>query len=321
MYADGRTAEAEQALTRALDASGPQAPQAWEMLFDLHRTQGDWRAFEALAERFAQASGRAAPAWLDEQALAWLPAALQPGGEAYLRLTGSLDARQAYLLDDIRRAASDHAAVHLDLTRVQGATGEACAALLAALRFLIDHGNAVHLTGAERVAALLRETAAAGAESRECWTLVLELYRLRGRHSHFQRAALEYALATGAAPPEWQPVLMPVIAARSPQERRDQPRYQAGPDQIQVDGTLSGASHPLLVELRELAADREYVNIVMSQLDRIDLACATAFVETLNRLARAGKTVRLIRPNSLVHALLATFTLDPRIVLVKPEPA
>jgi ABC-type transporter Mla MlaB component len=320
MYADGRAAEAEKALTRALDAGGPHAAQAWEMLFDLHRTQGDWRAFEALAERFAQETGRAAPAWLDEQALAWLPEPLQQGGQAYLRLVGSLDARQAHVVDDIRRAADDHAAVHLDLTRVQGATGEGCTALLATLRFLIEHGNGVHLTGAERVAALLRETAAAGAASCECWPLVLELYRLRGRQGHFQRAALEYALATGATPPEWQPALMPVIAAQSPQEKRDQPRYQAGPDQIQLDGTLTGASHPLLAELRQFAADRQYVNIVMDQLDRIDLACATAFVELANRLAQAGKTVRLIRPNSLVHALLATFSLDPQVVLVKPRP-
>lgn len=320
MYADGRAAEAEQALTQALDGADSQATQAWEMLFDLHRTQADWRAFEALAGCFARATGRQPPAWLDEPALAGLPVAMQQGGPAYFALQGSLDARQAPFFDDVRRASAAHPGVHLDLTRVQAATAEGCTALLSLLRVLIDQGSGVVLTGAERFATLMRETAAAGDESCECWPLVLELYRLRGRRGHFERAALEYALATGATPPEWQPVMMPVIAAQSPQERRDQPRYQAGPDQIQLDGALVGAAHPQIAELREFAADRQYVNIVMSQLDRIDLACATAFVETVNQLAQAGKTVRLIRPNSLVHALLATFALDPQVVLVKPKP-
>jgi ABC-type transporter Mla MlaB component len=242
---------------------------------------------------------------------------LQPEGEAYFMLIGSLDERQAQRLEDIRRAANDHAALHLDFTRVQSATGEGCAALLCVLRSLVEHGNGVHLTGAERLAALLRQTAAGGVESEAYWPLVLELYRLRGRRGHFQRAALEYALATGAAPPEWHPALMPVIVAQSPQERRDQPRYQAGPDQIPFDGVLTGTAHPQLAELREFAAERQYVNIAMSQLDRIDLACATAFIQTVNQLTQAGKTVRLIRPNSLVHALLATFTLDSRVVVVR----
>ena len=50
LYADGRTTDAEHTLLQALE-SDAEASQAWEMLFDLHRTRGDWRAFALLAER------------------------------------------------------------------------------------------------------------------------------------------------------------------------------------------------------------------------------------------------------------------------------
>jgi ABC-type transporter Mla MlaB component len=316
MYADGRTAEAERALTQAIEASGPQTSQAWEMLFDLYRTRGDWPAFEGLAKRFEQARGRPAPPWLDQAELGRLPPGLRHGGDACFEIAGVLDAHQATVLERARDAAARHTTLHLDLSKIQAVTGEGCDVLLCCLRWLTEHGNGLLLTGAERLAQLLRDAANGGAEGVECWLLALELYRLRGMQAEFERASLEYALAVGATPPDWQPALMPVVAPPPVQEKRDTPRYQSGPEVVRFDGTLSGANNVQIGELRQFGAQRQYVNINLAQLARMDLACATSFVDTVNSLAAAGKTVRLIRPNSLVRALLASFTLHARVALI-----
>lgn len=319
LYADGRTTDAEHTLLQALETDAD-ATQAWEMLFDLYRTRGDWRAFERLAERFARRFGRSAPSWLDEEAMRRLPPEVRAGGSAYFELAGTLDAAQTAPLDRIRVAAAAHTVLHLDLSKLQAAVPGGCSALLATLRGLIQQGNGVLLTGAERVAGLLRETAGGGGEAAECFALALELYRLRGRRTEFERAALEYALTAGGTPPEWQPVLMPVVPFQSPTEKRDEPRYQRGPDVICLSGTLAGTGDPHLADLRQFAADRRYVNIDLGELDRMDLSSATAFVETVNQQSASGKTVRLLRPSSLVRALLSSCSLDPRIVLTAPKP-
>jgi len=77
-----------------------------------------------------------------------------------------------------------------------------------------------------------------------------------------------------------------------------------------------GAADPQLAELRDLAEQRQYVNINLSQLRRLDFSCATAFANLLNEHLEAGKTIRLLRPNSLVAAFLATLSLNPEIIVV-----
>jgi ABC-type transporter Mla MlaB component len=319
LYADGRVSDAEHTLLHALE-SDADATLAWDMLFDLYRTRGEWRAFDHLARRFVSRFTRPARPWLDEEALRHLPAEVRPGGAAYFELGGMLDTAQAPLFDAIRAAASVHTVLHLDLSKLQAAVPDGCGALLATLRGLTRQGNGVLLSGAERVASLLRETASGGGEAAECFALALELYRLRGRKTEFERTALEYALAAGGTPPEWQPALMPVVAPRSPVEKREEPRYQSGPEVICLSGTLAGTADPQLADLRQFAAGRRYVNIDLRELDRMDLSGATAFVETVNEEAAGGKTVRVLRPNSLVRALLSSCSLDPRIVVPAPKP-
>jgi ABC-type transporter Mla MlaB component len=319
LYADGRSNDAEHTLLQALEGD-IEAARAWEMLFDLYRTRGDWRAYELCAEKFARRFGHSAPPWLDEDAMRHLPAEVRPGGGAYFEVSGTLDAAHGTLLERIRTAAAAHTVLHLDLSKLQAAVPDGCSALLAMLRSLTQQGNGVLLTGAERVAALLRETASGSDEAAECFALALELYRLRGRKTEFERTALEYALAAGGTPPEWQPAFMPVVAPRSPVEKRDEPRYQTGPELICLSGTLTGTADPQLADLRQFATGRRYVNIDLRELDRMDLSGATAFVETVNEEAAAGKTVRLLRPNSLVRALLSSCSLDARILVPAPKP-
>jgi ABC-type transporter Mla MlaB component len=108
-----------------------------------------------------------------------------------------------------------------------------------------------------------------------------------------------------------------VIAPRSVDEKRDEPRYQPGPDAIELRGIMAGIADPQLRELEQFAAQAEYVNINLARVARMDFACATGFTTLVNALAADGKMVRLIRPNALVEGLLASFDLAAGVTLEK----
>jgi ABC-type transporter Mla MlaB component len=317
LYANGREADAADFLRSVLEADGAESngPELWYMLFDLLRARGEWKSFGALTQRFETSFGLPAPQWLNEEEMARLPAEVRPGGPGYFELAGALDASRGMELDGVRAAARNLATVHLDASRLAALDAEGCAAFLELLRLLPHSGNAVLLTGAEHLADLLRDATAGDPWVETYWSLLLEVYRLRGEQKDFERTALEYALATGTSPPAWQRVMMPV-APTSRQEKRDEPRYQPGPEVFSLTGVMSGAADPQLAELRAFADERQYVNINLSEVRRMDFSCGIALANLVNRLAWNSKFVRLIRPNSLVAAFLSTLSLDPTVELV-----
>ena len=54
--------------------------------------------------------------------------------------------------------------------------------------------------------------------------------------------------------------------------QRDEPRYQHGPEDIQLRGIMAGAADPQLHELEAFAAERQYVNINLARVARMDFA-------------------------------------------------
>jgi ABC-type transporter Mla MlaB component len=318
LYADGRETEAAELLFRALQGGENDAERGelWYMLFDLLRGRGDWNRYQQLSERFTKAFSVAAPQWHNEEEMARLPAELRPGAPGYFQFAGALDGSKRREMDRVREAARSLASVHLDVSRVSALDEGGCAAFAELLRFLPANGNGVMFTGASYLVEML-QTAAEGNGSVEAyWTLLMDLYRVRGLQKDFERTALEYALAMSVSPPAWQPIVMPLSHQTPTQEKRDQPRYEVGPELITLTGVMWGAADPQLAELREFAELRQYVNINLSQLRRLDFSCASAFANLLNEQIEEGKIVRLLRPNRLVAAFLATLSLNPDIVVV-----
>ena len=317
LYANGREAAAAEFLRSTLDAGEPESdsPELWYMLFDLLRARGDWKSFEGLTQRFETTFGIPAPQWLNEEETAHLPAEVRPGGAGYFELPGALDASRGMELDRVRSAARGLATVHLDVSRLATLDSEGCAGLLDLVRLLPQSGNTVLLTGADHLADLLHDAARGNPRIQVYWSLLLEIYRLRGQQKDFERTALEYALAAGTSPPLWQRVMMP-LAPASQQEKRDEPRYQPGPEAFHLTGVMLGATDPQLAELRAFGDERQYVNINLAQVRRMDFSCGTTFANLVNRLAWNSKTVRLIRPNSLLAAFLSTLSLDPTVEVV-----
>jgi len=318
LYADGRETEAAELLSHALQGgeTDPDHRELWYMLFDLLRGRGDWNRYQQLSERFTKAFSTAAPQWHNEEEMARLPAELRPGAPGYFQFAGALDSKRRAEMDRVREAARSLASVHLDVSRVSALDEGGCSAFAELLRFLAANGNGVLFTGASYLVEMLRTATEGNASAEAYWTLLMDLYRVRGLQKDFERTALEYALAMSVSPPAWQPIVMPLSHHTPTQEKRDQPRYEVGPELITLTGVMWGAADPQLAELREFAELRQYVNINLSQLRRLDFSCASAFANLLNEQLEAGKVVRLLRPNRLVAAFLATLSLNPEIIVV-----
>ena len=318
LYADGRETEAAELLSHALQGgeTDPDHRELWYMLFDLLRGRGDWNRYQQLSERFTKAFSTAAPQWHNEEEMARLPAELRPGAPGYFQFAGALDSKRRAEMDRVREAARSLASVHLDVSRVSALDEGGCSAFAELLRFLAANGNGVLFTGASYLVEMLRTATEGNASAEAYWTLLMDLYRVRGLQKDFERTALEYALAMSVSPPAWQPIVMPLSHHTPTQEKRDQPRYEVGPELITLTGVMWGAADPQLTELQAFGAERQYVNINLAQLRRIDFSCGTALANLVNAMAWSSKTVRLIRPNSLVAAFLSTLSLDPSVELV-----
>ena len=64
------------------------------------------------------------------------------------------------------------------------------------------------------------------------------------------------------------------------------------------------------------ASDRQYVNINMARLQRIDFVCAGKLANVIAALKAKGRTVRVLHANSLVTTLLRLFKVDENAALV-----
>ncbi|MEX0960863.1 MAG: hypothetical protein WDZ63_16410 [Burkholderiales bacterium] len=323
-YANGRSAEAAALLSDAIAEarSGQDMQMMWLMLFELHRIQGHWAEFDELANRYTATFDKPAPLWVTDDSLGDnLPPELRRGGPAYCEISGELGKVTEKQLAAVGAAAAANSIVHLDLNKITGISADGCELLSRELQFLITNGNGVHFSGAEHLEQLLRKAVDAQPKVAPFWRLLLDLYQLQGRQKPYESAALEYALYAEVEPPAWEPVLMPVLPHASSDERRDEPRYSAGPEVILLQGEMLGATDPQLEAVKQFARDREFVNINLSRLSRIDFVCAANLGNTAAALSDLGKTVRIIKPNLLVATLLRMLKVDERAAIIMAKPA
>jgi len=314
-YANGHADAAIEILVEALKAEKVAPLPAWLMLFDLFRVQGRWTDFEGLSKRYTAIFGRAAPDWLSDDMLPeGLSAELRPGGAAYVEIDGPLGTASAPDLARIRVAAAGYPVVHIDLTKIQHVQEEGCALLSQELQFLAGNGNGVLFSGAERIERMLRQAVDTMPKMAAFWQLLLDLQRLQGNQKKFESVALEYALYVETDPPAWEPVLMPVLPCETVEEKREEPRYR--PELINITGEMTDLKDPQMQALQHFASDRQYVNINVARLRRIDFVCAGNLANVIAALKGNGKTVRILHANSLVTTLLRLLKVDENATLV-----
>ena len=313
-FANGHADAAIEILVEVLRAEKVAPIPAWLMLFDLFRIQGQWPDFEDLSKRYTALFGRAAPHWLSDDMLPeGLAAELRAGGPAHVEIRGALGPACAPDLARIRVAAERHPVVHIDLTKIQQLQEKGCALLWQELQFLAGNGSGVLFSGAERIEKMLRQAVDTAPKAAAFWQLLLELQRLQGNQKKFESVALEYALYVETDPPAWEPVLLPVLPCETVEEKREEPRYQ--PELISIAGEMTGPKDPHLLALQRFAAPRQYVNINMARLRRIDFVCGGSLANIIAALKASGKTVRILHTNSLVTTLLRLLKVDENATL------
>lgn len=315
-YAGGYPAEARRALEQGLSQFA-QERRLWLMLLDLHRIDGHWKDYEGVVAAYRRQFDEEPPTELERlEQEARLPEPLRAGGKACWALGGILDASAVGALARLREAADHHTVVHLDLSRLSGVEPAGARLLADTLGQLIAAGNGIVLTGDRLLARLLREAVEADPSRRACWELMLTLLRFAQDRPAFERVAVEYALAANIPAPVWEPLLLPQPQMLLPGERRNEPRY-ATREHFALSGVMAGAEDPQLAALTEFAREHQYINLDLSQLDRLDFVCAAQLANVMAALAREGKVLRLIRPNQLVAALLELLNLGGHASIVE----
>lgn len=308
-FAAGYAAEARRVLEEAV-AAGTTDRRPWLMLLDLLRLEGRWSDYESRHAQYVAAFGEDSPHERERRRReSRLPEALRAGGAACVAFAGVLDGTVVAPVARLREAAAKHTLVHVDLSRVLAVELAGVRLLDEALVGLLAAGNGVILSGHENLLRLLRGALEAEPGRRACWDLLLTVHRVTDDQLGFERAALEAALATDTPAPAWEPLLMPQAHHGSlSDERRAEPRY-SGREVVALSGVMEGAQDPRLETLDRFAQGRDYVNIDLSLLERLDFVCAAQLANRVSAMARAGRTVRLLRPNQLVEALLEILNL------------
>ena len=162
----------------------------------------------------------------------------------------------------------------------------------------------------------------AGLQLASYWSMFTELHwrpahyddREVGDGTALQRAGqLGWELYVETDPPAWEPVLMPVLPRETVEEKREEPRYQ--PELIHITGEMTGLKDPQLQALQRFASHRQYVNINMARLRRIDFVCAGNLANIIAALKGNGKIVRVLHANSLVTTLLRLLKVDENATL------
>lgn len=317
LFAQGRFGQAAFLLEQAI-LDTPAQRDAWHLLFTLHRTQFEPKRFDALGERYRVQFNDAPPQWLDRFVLEALPEEMRPGSDAYVELARELADDAPERFEALHARCARHAVVHLDGSRIVAVDPASARRLSALLRTLASEGTGLFITGAARLAAILRSELIADSSQESYWTLLLDLYQLQDREQEFETAAMEFALHTGQRQPQWRASVLPVLHAHPVREKRAEPRY-GGPEAIVLYDTIVEPHDEQLVHLERDAEERQYVNLDLARLLRVAPVAAQTLVRLVNGLAAAGKTVRLIRPNLLVEALLTTLSLDARVQLIRAQ--
>ena len=314
-YADA-DADAARSLLESAIAADSGARRDWLMLLDLERLQRRWRSYETLVARYRIRFGEEPPTERERLAReSDLPEELRMGGTGCVSLGGALDAQAMHAMVAIRTAATRHTVVHLDVARVESVDMVGSRLLASAINDLVDAGNGIVLTGTDHLVRLLHSLGVSQPSQKSAWDLLLLLRRLDQDRTAFERDAAEFALLANVDPPAWEPLLLPQPTASGGRERRTQPRY-GNREVLELAGVVVRPDDPQMAAAARFAGEADYVNLNLSRLERISLPAATSLSDIVSAASGAGHTVRLIRPNQLVGALLEILNLGTCAAIV-----
>jgi anti-anti-sigma regulatory factor len=313
LYAGGQAATAREQLEAGVqsDLETKQSPLAWLALFDLIQRACDRQGFDKLAMDYVVQFERSAPAWEEPAA----PKADINGSHGgFVALAGKLSAAGGPQWLGLRRAIETRVPqARLDLSAITS-YDDAGARLLAGLLAEARRAHvALTIERPEKLQVLLGIAIRKGREGGQgAWLLALEMMQWRHDQAAFDDSAVDFAVAFEVSPPSWEP---------PPEEEEEVVEAPAAPavgkrgadaETFPCAGVLAGPNAPLLNALSDFSHRRDLIVVDMSEVERIDFACAGALLNSIGRIETQRKTVQIVGASPIIRALLLLIGISPR---------
>lgn len=297
LYADGRTGDATAALNRCiLNNANSRDPQPWRLLFDIYEITAQRQPFEDLAMDFAVRFERSPPTWRPELAA---PSASAAGDHPTFSFGASLSPQDKAGLDHFMRECEASDQVELDFAKTPVPANDAYAkTILDCMARICAGGKAIQLVGGEAFAVRLNASRASDKLSEPAWLLLLLLLQLLGKADAFETAALDYAIRFEMSPPSYTPPKR--VSAVPAAEDSAGPSGEIFP----MRGPIGPGASAVFTELHQFAAALPVVEIDFSQVTRVEFTVVGLLMDTVMKLATAGKIVVFRDVNEMVALLL-----------------
>ena len=306
LFANGQDEATLAALETAASAGGLEAAadQVWSMLFDLYQILGMRDLFDKRALDYSMKYEKSPPTWV-EPAQQTLGPALTTGGTAFVAFTGLLGETADKTVRQLEKIISGNPVARVEFGKLQGVDSLGAELLLKAMRTARKRKCELVMSGAEKLAELLKGRIEVGKrEDETLWMLLLELYQHMAQQDPFEEWAVNYAVTFEVSPPSWE---------NRPAPKKPVPTAvaaEADADAFPLAGEMYSAGSDAFRQLVDFATDREQVLIDCSALKRMDFVSAGLFLNTLTNLQITGCSVTIRNPNQLLFALFGVLGIN-----------
>ena len=286
----------------AAGGEGPEADQVWAMLFDLYQLMGQRELFDKRALEYSMKYEKSPPTWV-EPAPQTLGPALTTGGTAFVAFTGALGESAEKAVSQLEKIVTGNPVARVEFGKLQNVDAMGAAMLLKAMQAARKRKCELVMSGAEKLAELLKSSIEVGKQENEpVWMLLLELYQHMAQQDPFEEWAVNYAITFEVSPPSWE--------NRPPPKQPLTVPGDAEPDTFPLAGEMYSAGSDAFRQLVDFSTGRENVLIDCSALKRMDFVSAGLFLNTLTNLQITGCSVTIRNPNQLLYALFGVLGIN-----------
>ena len=316
-------------------------PRAWHAQFDLLQRADDHAGFEQLALEYVTQFEASPPPWDDRRKAV-------PKSQRTLSGYFAISQVNVKTALEIPARAGRFASLKIDVSTVSIFEELGCRRMVDVLRRLRRQCYPVVFQGVEKLKKQIADKTRSGvAQNEGAWLLDLEVLQWSNDSRAFDERALEYAVTFEMSPPSWEPlaedllqkiaasVAAPVatpaagvtntanaangaIAANAANAANaTNAARHGGPaitEAFAMKGALAGPTDPQMMAITAFAAERTWIPIDVTQVDRIDFVCAGSMQNMLSGLIASGKEVQVIGASPIVEALLLLIGLDPDLL-------
>ncbi|MGH8751076.1 MAG: STAS domain-containing protein, partial [Burkholderiales bacterium] len=213
--------------------------------------------------------------------------------------------------DEMTKIASATGQLRLDFNKIESIDHTGDVLLLQALRQIRKSGHAMAVTGLGHLVKLVHAAAGTGPEREQkmLFLLLLELFQVKGMEAEFEELALQYAVKFEVSPPAWEALpKTQTLAVEEPAE---------GTQSYALHGEVVGSTDAQLQGINAYAAQRQDVNIDMSDVRRMDFVSCGMFLNILSGLQQNSKHVMVSGANEMILALCRVMGVHKVATLIR----